>query len=93
MMLAEPQATSADLSFDLAGVRVRVSAWFWAAAALLGWSVCQSYSLGDQRRLLQMLVIWVGVRCEFHDMFCTSLVEVPAVPAATVPVATPLTTV
>ncbi|MGI9176486.1 MAG: metalloprotease [Pirellulales bacterium] len=60
-MLAEPQATSVDLLFDLAGVRVRVSAWFWAAAALLGWSVCQSYSLGDQRRLLQMLVIWVGV--------------------------------
>lgn len=60
-MLAEPQPTSADLRFDLAGVRVRVSALFWAAAALLGWSVCQSYSLGDQRRLLQMLVIWVGV--------------------------------
>jgi Zn-dependent protease len=60
-MLAEPQATTADLLFDLAGIRVRVSAWFWVAAALLGWSVCQAYSLGDQRRLLQMLVIWVGV--------------------------------
>jgi Zn-dependent protease len=60
-MLAEPQATSADLLFDLAGIRVRVSAWFWLAAGLLGWNVCQSFSLGDQRVLLQMLVMWIGV--------------------------------
>lgn len=38
-MLSEPQATSADLLFDLAGIRVRVSAWFWLAAGLLGWNV------------------------------------------------------
>ncbi len=60
-MLAEPQTTSADLEFDLAGIRVRVSAWFWLAAALLGWNVCQAFSGGDQRMLLQMLVIWIGV--------------------------------
>ena len=60
-MLAEPQATSADLDFDLAGIRVRVSAWFWLAAVLLGWNACQSFSLGDQRVLVQMLLIWVGV--------------------------------
>ena len=60
-MLAEPQTTSADLEFDLAGIRVRVSAWFWLAAALLGWSVCQAYSRGDQRMLLQMLVVWIGI--------------------------------
>ena len=60
-MLSEPQATSADLLFDLAGIRVRVSAWFWLAAGLLGWSVCQSFSLGDQRLLVQMLVIWISV--------------------------------
>ncbi|MEX0671466.1 MAG: site-2 protease family protein [Pirellulales bacterium] len=60
-MFAEPQTTSADLEFDLAGIRVRVSAWFWLAAALLGWSVCQAYSRGDQRMLLQMLVVWIGV--------------------------------
>ena len=51
-MLSEPQATSADLLFDLAGIRVRVSAWFWLAAGLLGWNVCQSFTLGDQRLLL-----------------------------------------
>jgi stage IV sporulation protein FB len=60
-MFAEPQTTSADLQFDLAGIRIRVSAWFWLAAALLGWNVCRSFSLGDQRTLLQMLVIWIGV--------------------------------
>lgn len=59
-MLAEPQDTAADLSFSLAGVRVRVSAWFWLAAALIGWNVCQAYSRGDQRALVQFLVLWVG---------------------------------
>ncbi len=60
-MLSEPQQTSADIEFDLAGIRVRVSAWFWAAAALLGWNICHAYASGDQRMLLQMLVIWIGV--------------------------------
>jgi len=60
-MLAEPQETGADWSFTLFGIRVRVSAWFWAAAGLLGWNVCQSIAQGDQRMLLQLLVIWVGV--------------------------------
>jgi Zn-dependent protease len=60
-MLAEPQATAADLLFDLSGIQVRVSAWFWLAAGLLGWNVCQSFALGDQRLLLQMLVMWIGV--------------------------------
>ena len=59
-MLAEPQDTSADLHFSLAGIRVRVSAWFWLAAALIGWNVCQSFSRGDQRALLQFLALWVG---------------------------------
>jgi Zn-dependent protease len=61
MLLAEPQETGADWRFDLFGIPVRVSVWFWLAAPLLGWSVCQSFSGGDQRTLLQMLAIWVGV--------------------------------
>ena len=61
MMLAEPQDTGADWNFSLLGVPVRVSAWFWLAAGLLGWSACQSLSGGDQRLLLQLLAIWVGV--------------------------------
>ena len=61
MLLAEPQDSGADWRFELLGIRVRVSVWFWLAAALLGWNVCQAYSQGDQRTLLQMLVIWIGV--------------------------------
>jgi stage IV sporulation protein FB len=60
-MLSEPQETGADLRFEIAGFPVRVSAWFWLAAVLLGWPVCQAYSAGDQRALIQFLVIWTGV--------------------------------
>ena len=66
-MLAEPQATSADLLFDLSGIRVRVSAWFWLAAGLLGWNVCQSFALGDQRLLLQ--IIWANKTVLTHAVF------------------------
>ena len=61
MLLSEPQDSGADWHFELLGIRVRVSVWFWLAAALLGWNVCQAYSAGDQRMLLQMLAIWIGV--------------------------------
>jgi stage IV sporulation protein FB len=57
----EPQPTQADLHFRLADVSVRVSVWFWAAAALLGWSVCQALAGGEQRQLLGYLIIWMGV--------------------------------
>ena len=57
MFLAEPQPTSADLHFTVRGIPVRVSAWFWVAAALLGWSVCQSMAQGDQRELLRYLLV------------------------------------
>lgn len=59
-MLAEPQPTPADLHFELAGIRVRVSPWFWLGSAFFGWQVCQMLAGGDQRALLQYLVIWVG---------------------------------
>lgn len=61
MLLAEPQDSGADWRFELLGIPVRVSVWFWLAAALLGWNVCQAFSGGDQRTLLQMLAIWIGV--------------------------------
>lgn len=61
IMLVEPRETAADLHLDLAGIRVRVSGWFWLATTLLGWNVCQSWSQGDQRALLQYLVIWNAV--------------------------------
>jgi len=59
MFLAVPQPTPADLQFSLFGIPVRVSAWFWVGAALFGWGICLSLSRGDQRQLLQYLVIWM----------------------------------
>jgi len=59
MFLAAPQPTPADLQFSLFGIPVRVSGWFWLGAALLGWGICLSLSRGDQRQLLQYLVIWM----------------------------------
>ena len=61
MFLAAPQPTPADLQFSLAGIAVRVSAWFWVAAALLGWGICQAFSEGDQRALLRYLIVWIAV--------------------------------
>lgn len=61
MFLSEPAPTSADMRFTLAGIPVRVSAWFWVGAALLGWGMCQWLSRGDQRELLRLLVAWVAV--------------------------------
>jgi Zn-dependent protease len=60
MLLAEPQDSGADWRFELLGVPVRVSAWFWPAAALLGWSICQALAGGDQRTLIQLLALWIG---------------------------------
>lgn len=71
MLLAEPQPTPADLRFSCVGIPIRVSAWFWVAAALFGWGACRSLAGGDQRELLRYLVIWVGavfVSILLHEM-------------------------
>jgi stage IV sporulation protein FB len=60
MFLAAPQPTPVDLHFSLFGIPVRVSGWFWVGAALLGWGNCLSFARGDQRQLLQYLVIWMA---------------------------------
>jgi stage IV sporulation protein FB len=61
MLVAEPQPTPADLHFDVAGIRVRVSPWFWLGSALFGARTCQCAAGGDQRLMLQYLMIWIGV--------------------------------
>jgi Zn-dependent protease len=61
MLLAEPAPTPADVHFSLGGIAVRVSAWFWVGAALLGWGECQWLAGGDQRMLLRLLLAWVAV--------------------------------
>jgi len=60
MLLAEPQPTPADWQFEVVGIPVRVSAWFWLGAALLGWEACQSFAGGDQRKTLGYLILWAG---------------------------------
>ena len=60
MFLSEPQATSADLRFSLVGIPIRISAWFWLAVSLFGWNICQFFAAGDQRILLQYLLLWAG---------------------------------
>lgn len=61
MLLAEPQPTPADWQFELAGIPVRISAWFWLGATILGWNTCQSFADGDQRAMLGYLIVWAGV--------------------------------
>ncbi len=61
MLLAEPQPTPADWQFEIAGIPVRISAWFWLGAALLGWGICQAFARGDQRSLIGYLIMWAVV--------------------------------
>jgi stage IV sporulation protein FB len=60
MLLAEPQPTPADVHFEIAGIPIRVSGWFWVGATLLGFGICQSFAAGDQRALLGYLIVWIG---------------------------------
>ena len=39
MLLGEPQTTPYDLHFQLLGIRVRISPWFWLVATFLGWNL------------------------------------------------------
>lgn len=52
MLLGEPQSTQADLNFSLFGLHVRVSAFFWLTALVLGWRLAQ--------RDVRLLVLWVA---------------------------------
>ena len=61
MLTSEPRPTEADLTFRLADIPVRVSVWFWAVAALLGWNISQAFARGEQRQIVGYLIIWVGV--------------------------------
>ncbi|MEO8496407.1 MAG: site-2 protease family protein [Planctomycetota bacterium] len=65
MLLAEPQRTPYDLHFQMFGFDVRVSPFFWLAAALLGWQL----TLGIDTALARfesnpgqggLLLIWIA---------------------------------
>jgi len=60
-MLSEPQPTPADFQFSIAGIPVRVTGWFWVAAALLGWGVARSLAGDNGRQLLVYLAVWIAV--------------------------------
>jgi len=57
MQFAQPQPTPYDLQFSLAGIPVRVSAWFWPVTALFGWGLCQGLT-DEPRQALGLLVLW-----------------------------------
>jgi stage IV sporulation protein FB len=61
MLLTEPQPTPADFQFSIAGIPVRVTGWFWVAAALLGWGVARGLAGDNGRMLLVYLGVWVAV--------------------------------
>lgn len=49
MFLAEPPATAYDLRFQLMGISVRVTPFFWVAAAVLGWELAAGIHEGVQQ--------------------------------------------
>lgn len=49
MFLAEPPTTAYDLRFNVWGIPVRVSIFFWVAAVLLGWDLASGIDLLMQR--------------------------------------------
>ena len=59
MFLAEPQKTPYDLKFPIAGISVRVSPWFWAVAAFLGWDWASVMSQGLGTSRLAVLAMWI----------------------------------
>ncbi|TWT53423.1 Peptidase family M50 [Rubripirellula amarantea] len=61
MLLQEPASTPYDLHFNCLGFRVRVSAWFWVAISLLGYSNVQSLDRhfgAASPGMLPMLLLW-----------------------------------
>jgi stage IV sporulation protein FB len=61
MLLAEPPQTPWDLRFQLLGIRVRVSPFFWLTSLMLGWNIVRQVAgQGDQQFNVGIgFVIWV----------------------------------
>ena len=61
MLLGEPAASRFDLNFSLGPVRVRVTPFFWAAAALLGVNITQIIAKQPGAPTApQLLLIWIA---------------------------------
>jgi stage IV sporulation protein FB len=63
MLLAEPPPTAWDLHFQLLGINVRISPFFWLGTALLGWSFAQAVAKDPDGNLNvgMGLIMWIGV--------------------------------
>ncbi len=66
MLLGEPPATAWDLNFRIFGFSIRVTPWFWLAAALLGYGI--SGRGPDQFKILLVWVSAVFVSILIHEL-------------------------
>jgi Zn-dependent protease len=57
VLLGEPQQTQADLNFSIFGFPVRVSAFFWLMALMLGWGFAQDF----RKLFLWVLAVFVSI--------------------------------
>ena len=62
MFLAEPPATAYDLRFRVGPIPVRISPFFWVAAALIGWQLAHQVdkSLPDSPGAGVWLLLWIA---------------------------------
>ncbi|MBC8353242.1 MAG: hypothetical protein H8E66_14690 [Planctomycetes bacterium] len=80
MLLAEPQRTPYDLHFQIFGFEIRVSPFFWVAAALLGWGITsgmfKDFELTDHRaQIINSLSIEERSQLRPEDAAEISLIE------------------
>jgi Zn-dependent protease len=59
VFIGEPAKTQADIHFSLGGIPVRVSIWFWVAAAILGWGFVVPTASTPSHARVRNLIIWV----------------------------------
>ncbi len=60
-MLGEPARTQMDLNFNFFGFPVRVSAWFWLLAIILGWGGSQGAVVRSEGQfpVYLFLILWI----------------------------------
>ncbi len=61
MFLTEPPKTPWDLYFELLGIRVRISPFFWLGSALLGYGFAQNFARQTGLNAGLGLIMWTGV--------------------------------
>jgi stage IV sporulation protein FB len=61
VLLGEPHRTQMDVNFNLFGFPVRISAFFWLVAVLLGWNACTGFVdyVEGRYTVFHFLILWV----------------------------------